>query len=50
MIIKTRAALAEPVRGAVKEVHTYTTPAFMVLPVDGVDPDYHAWITNETSQ
>jgi periplasmic divalent cation tolerance protein len=50
MIIKTRAAMAEPVRSAVKEVHTYTTPAFMVLPADGVDPDYHAWITNETSQ
>ena len=50
MIIKTRAAMAEPVRSAVKEAHTYTTPAFMVLPVDGVDPDYHAWITNETSQ
>jgi periplasmic divalent cation tolerance protein len=38
------------VRKAVKEAHTYTTPAFMVLPVDNVDPDYHAWIMGETSQ
>ena len=34
MIIKTRASMAEPVRRAVKELHTYTTPAFMVLPVE----------------
>src|ERR1700751_6039662 len=50
MFIKTRASMAEPVRKAVKEAHTYTTPAFMVLPVDNVDADYHAWITRETSQ
>ncbi|MGC2827143.1 MAG: divalent-cation tolerance protein CutA [Pseudolabrys sp.] len=50
MIIKTRASMAEPMRGVVKELHTYTTPAFMVLPVENVDRDYHAWIVQETSQ
>jgi periplasmic divalent cation tolerance protein len=50
MFIKTRASMAELVRNAVKAAHTYTTPAFMVLPVDSVDSDYHAWITQETSQ
>jgi periplasmic divalent cation tolerance protein len=50
MFIKTRASIAELVRNAVKEAHTYTTPAFMVLPVDHIDVDYHAWITRETSQ
>src|ERR1700691_1760031 len=44
MIIKTRAALAEAVREAVKEMHSYTTPAILVLPIETVDPDYHAWI------
>ena len=48
MIIKTRAALAEPVRAAVKELHTYTTPAVMVLPVESLDPAYHQWIVTET--
>jgi len=48
MIIKTRVALAEPVRAAVKAMHSYTTPAILVLPVDNVDPDYHAWIMAET--
>jgi periplasmic divalent cation tolerance protein len=48
MIIKTRAALAEDVRMAVKAMHSYTTPAILVLPIDKVDPDYHAWIMAET--
>jgi periplasmic divalent cation tolerance protein len=48
MIIKTRAALAEKVRAAVKDMHAYTTPAILVLPIETVDPDYHAWIMTET--
>jgi periplasmic divalent cation tolerance protein len=48
MIIKTRASLAEPVRAAVKQMHAYSTPAILVLPVESVDPDYHAWIVAET--
>ena len=50
MIIKTRAALADAVRAAVKEMHSYTTPAILVLPIETVDPDYHAWIVAETEQ
>ena len=49
MIIKTRAALAEAVRVAVKEMHSYTTPAVLVIPVESVDPDYQAWILRETA-
>ena len=48
MIIKTRSSLGEPVRAAVKEMHSYTTPAIMVLPIEAVDPAYHAWIVAET--
>jgi periplasmic divalent cation tolerance protein len=48
MIIKTRAALAEAVRAAVKELHSYTTPAILILPVDGGDENYLAWIMAET--
>jgi periplasmic divalent cation tolerance protein len=50
MIIKTRAGLAEPVRAAVKEMHSYTTPAVLVIPIEAVDPDYHAWIVGETRE
>jgi periplasmic divalent cation tolerance protein len=48
MIIKTRASLAEPVRAAVKQLHSYSTPAILVLPIETVDPAYHAWIMAET--
>src|SRR5919205_4046839 len=40
MIIKTRASLAEAVRAAVKEMHSYDTPAILVLPVEGGDAGY----------
>jgi periplasmic divalent cation tolerance protein len=48
MIFKTRATLAEAVRVAVKETHSYTTPAIVVLPVEGGDPEYLGWVLAET--
>jgi periplasmic divalent cation tolerance protein len=49
MIIKTRASLADAVRAAVKETHAYTTPAILMLPVEGGDENYLAWIMAETA-
>ena len=48
MIIKTRASLAEPVRAAVKEMHAYTTPAILVIPLESVDASYLDWMLAET--
>src|SRR5580704_3746048 len=48
MIFKTRAALAEKVRAAVRASHSYTTPSILILPVEGGDPDYLRWIFAET--
>ena len=48
MIVKTRATLAEAVRGAVRQMHSYTTPAVLVIPIENVDSDYHAWLVAET--
>jgi periplasmic divalent cation tolerance protein len=48
MIIKTRASLAEPVRTAVKEMHPYTTPAILVIPLESVDSSYLEWLLAET--
>jgi periplasmic divalent cation tolerance protein len=50
MIIKTRAALAEAVREAVRQLHSYTTPAILVLPIESVDPDYKDWLMAETER
>jgi periplasmic divalent cation tolerance protein len=48
MIIKTRATLAERVRQEVKRNHSYKTPAIVVMPLEGVDPDYFSWIMAQT--
>ena len=50
MIVKTRAALAEPVRAAVRQLHSYTTPAILVLPIESVDPGYKEWLLAESKQ
>jgi len=48
MIIKTRASLAGAVQAAVKELHSYTTPAILVLPIEGGEPGYLEWMMKET--
>src|SRR5436190_12632976 len=48
MIIKTRATLVEQVTAAVKEMHSYTTPAIMVIALESVDQAYLAWLMAET--
>ena len=48
MLIKTRAGLAEDVRAAVKQMHSYSTPAILVLPIESVDETYFAWIMDST--
>src|ERR1700740_1431127 len=49
MIIKTTPRRAHRVRAAVKQMHSYTTPAILVIPIESVDPSYHAWIEAETA-
>jgi periplasmic divalent cation tolerance protein len=49
MIIKTRASQAEEVRAAVKEMHSYTVPAILVLPIEGGEPAYLDWLMRETA-
>jgi len=48
MIIKTRAVLAEQVSAAVRQLHSYTTPAILVLPIESVEQNYKAWLLAET--
>lgn len=50
MFIKTRTSLVESVRVAVKEMHSYSTPAFLVLPVESVDQAYLDWLMAETAR
>ena len=49
MIVKTRASHAAAVEQAVKELHSYTTPAIAVLPLESVEEGYLRWILAETA-
>ena len=48
MIIKTRSSLAANVSATVKDMHSYSTPAILVLPVESVEQTYLHWIMEET--
>ena len=48
MIIKTRASLSEQVSAAVKEMHSYSTPAILVLQIESVEQTYFDWLLTET--
>jgi periplasmic divalent cation tolerance protein len=48
ILIKTRASLSQDVCAAVKESHSYTTPAILVLPIESVEQTYLKWILSET--
>src|SRR5690349_1152471 len=47
-LFKTRASLAEPLRAAIKELHSYDVPAISVLPIESIDRDYLNWLMDET--
>lgn len=48
LIAKTREALSDAVIAAVKGLHTYETPAILVLPIEGGSEAYLSWIADET--
>jgi periplasmic divalent cation tolerance protein len=50
MIIKTRASLADAVSAAVKELHSYATPAILVMPLESVEGTYLGWLLAETER
>jgi periplasmic divalent cation tolerance protein len=50
MIVKTRASLAETVAEKVREMHSYDTPAILVIPIESVDSGYLAWLAAETER
>jgi len=49
MIVKTRASLARKVEAAVKALHSYTTPAILVIPIGRVEKTYLGWLMAETA-
>lgn len=47
-IFKTRDSLAEDLRAAIRELHSYDVPAISVIPLESVDRDYLAWLFDST--
>ncbi len=48
LVLKTRADLLEPLAARIRELHSYTCPCVVALPVLGGNPDFLAWIREET--
>jgi periplasmic divalent cation tolerance protein len=44
LVIKTKEDLLEDVIKTVKDIHTYTVPEIIALPIIGGNPDYLKWI------
>lgn len=49
LMIKTVRARVDDVHNYVSDHHTYDLPEFLVVPVDGGDPAYLAWVAAESS-
>jgi periplasmic divalent cation tolerance protein len=50
MLIKTRALLADDVERAVRELHSYSMPAILVIPIESVERSYLGWLLAETGE
>lgn len=47
-LIKTRRALAEQVIAAIRPLHPYEVPCFVILPIEGGSEDYLNWVRAQT--
>jgi periplasmic divalent cation tolerance protein len=47
-IVKTRASLVEQVVARITEMHSYSCPCVVALPIEGGNLDYLEWIQAET--
>ena len=48
--IKTRRALVDKAIAALTPIHPYTTPCFLVLPIEGGNPEYLAWAREQVER
>jgi periplasmic divalent cation tolerance protein len=49
LIVKTRAALLDELVTLVKEIHPYSVPEIIALPIIGGNKDYLNWVEKETN-
>jgi periplasmic divalent cation tolerance protein len=49
LILKTRTELVERLTARIRELHSYECPCVVALPIAAGNPDYLAWIAEETT-
>lgn len=49
LIVKTRVDLLDALTQRVKEIHSYTLPCIVALPIEGGNPAFLDWIDTETN-
>ena len=50
LVVKTRAKLFSEVVSVVKGIHSYEVPEIVALPIADGNPDYLAWLKEETGE
>jgi periplasmic divalent cation tolerance protein len=50
LVIKTVRARVEAVHARIGELHPYDLPEYLVLPVEGGDPAYLAWVAAQSTE
>jgi periplasmic divalent cation tolerance protein len=50
LVVKTRAKLFPEVVSVVKGIHSYEVPEIVALPIADGNPDYLAWLKEETGE
>lgn len=48
LIVKTKSSLVEALTARVKQLHSYTVPEVIALPIEWGNPDYLKWIDEVT--
>ena len=48
LILKTKTVLFEEIEKAVKEMHSYTCPCILTLPIERISTEYEQWINENT--
>jgi len=50
VFVKTRRTLADKAIAALRPLHPYSIPCFLILPIEGGNSDYLAWAREQTKQ
>lgn len=48
LLIKSRGECLEALQARIKQLHSYSVPEFLVLPVESGSSDYLAWLVENT--